>query len=68
MNESALPRVLLSRASDLQRSCPVYVRGASEWRDGRRTCRTTPCVVVCHGRAIFEGASALSEPVHVPCA
>ena len=26
-------RVLLSRASDLRRSCPVYVRGAGEWRD-----------------------------------
>ena len=37
----------------------MYVRGTGEWRDGR-TCCTAPCVAVCHGRAISEGASALS--------
>ena len=59
MNESALPRVLLSRASDLRRSYPVYVRGTGEWRDA--VALALPRVLLSvTGEAISEGASALS--------
>ena len=61
-----LQRVLLSRASDLRRSCPVYVRGAGDWRDGvprvllsrasdlRRSCLLCVCAVCIVGFALYE--------------